>query len=395
MGKQNKNKNDTAAKTKDDKSSGETKKQQHKPPTTIYVGKGPPFEMSLQEYQDLCTQVQQELLALEDLQEEWILAARHGDLDVVYAILSSPRFDNDAADEEEAADKIVNGQDHQGNTALHMASANGHLAVVETLLCHTKTKDVLQYKTNHSGNTPLHWAAANGHDKTVALLLQHVPDIDVLSKNNFGRSSLTEGFSSNNTEVVKHILEHDSAAEEKLLQGGKQVDEDGNEIDINNESDKHDKEDTQKKKDDEIIHEFDFRIYTGDDTTRESSSRSSSNNNNNSNDDNSQPPQFPYLRIRELPIPATQDPFGDRPELDTTGYGIWAASLVMARWMASLNSRLEGKRVLELGAGCGVPGMSAAFYRYVLCTLYLYFSRSVCVCACACAWVWVWVCGII
>jgi predicted RNA methylase len=30
-----------------------------------------------------------------------------------------------------------------------------------------------------------------------------------------------------------------------------------------------------------------------------------------------------------------------------------------------ISERLNGKSVLELGAGCGVPGLAAALYRYV------------------------------
>ena len=36
----------------------------------------------------------------------------------------------------------------------------------------------------------------------------------------------------------------------------------------------------------------------------------------------------------------------------------------MARWMATpdMSERFANKTVLELGAGCGVPGLAAAFY---------------------------------
>ena len=71
----------------------------------------------------------------------------------------------------------------------------------------------------------------------------------------------------------------------------------------------------------------------------------------------------PPVFIRELPIAHPDDPFGDRPEEDTTGLGIWCASLAMARWVSSIDVRnriLEGRRVLELGSGCGVPGLAAA-----------------------------------
>ena len=62
------------------------------------------------------------------------------------------------------------------------------------------------------------------------------------------------------------------------------------------------------------------------------------------------------------PIAHADDPFGQAPVEDTTGLGIWCASLVMARWLASpsMRRRMEGRTVLELGAGCGVPGLTTA-----------------------------------
>jgi Predicted methyltransferase len=71
------------------------------------------------------------------------------------------------------------------------------------------------------------------------------------------------------------------------------------------------------------------------------------------------------LLVRELPIENADNPFDDgRDQLDTTGLGIWSASIVMARWMAdkSLLGRFDGKNVLELGAGCGVPGLAVGLY---------------------------------
>lgn len=314
----------------------------------------PPFDVTEEEYKVLTDQVNG--LSIDEIKEEWILAARYGDLDVLHAILGSPKFQKEQK-EKSTEEDIVHCQDAQnGNTALHMAAANGHTKVVELLILHPRIKAQHQV-VNQSGNTALHWAAANARAETVAFLLQNVPDIDVLTKNKFGRSALTEGFNSDNTDVIKHILEHDSAAEEKLLEGGKEVDEDGNEIEEADDTAEGAGEETDNTNNDkkpktvhkikDIIHEFEFRILppTG----------------NSGDGDVVMDGTAPNLRIRELPIPAS-DPFGDSPELDTTGYGIWAASLVMARWMAAMSERFDGKRLLELGAGCGVPGMSAAYY---------------------------------
>jgi len=70
------------------------------------------------------------------------------------------------------------------------------------------------------------------------------------------------------------------------------------------------------------------------------------------------------LFIRELPIANADNPFGSNDDAadDTTGYGIWCASLIMARWMSSMTHRFQDKVVCELGAGCGVVGLVVAKY---------------------------------
>mmetsp|Transcript_3112 Transcript_3112/g.8435 ORF Transcript_3112/g.8435 Transcript_3112/m.8435 type:complete len:225 (-) Transcript_3112:27-701(-) len=58
------------------------------------------------------------------------------------------------------------------------------------------------------------------------------------------------------------------------------------------------------------------------------------------------------------------NPFADteRPDQDTTGLSIWSASLVMARWMQAVGKTgcWHDRSVLELGSGCGVPGLMVA-----------------------------------
>uniref|UniRef100_A0A7S3YYH1 Calmodulin-lysine N-methyltransferase n=1 Tax=Lotharella globosa TaxID=91324 RepID=A0A7S3YYH1_9EUKA len=43
---------------------------------------------------------------------------------------------------------------------------------------------------------------------------------------------------------------------------------------------------------------------------------------------------------------------------DKTGLSIWGASVVLARWLCDLRENLKGLTVLELGAGCGLSGLS-------------------------------------
>lgn len=330
------------------------------------------LEMSEQEYQELVSQVSQ--LTRQEACEELLECARYGEVDAVRAILD--KFPD-----------IVDTVDESGSTALHKASANGHVSTTRLL--------VQQYNasllTNDSGNTPLHWAAASGHSQVVQVLLNEssYENVDVLQKNEFGRSILTEGFSSQETEVVKLLLEHDSASEEKLLDGGKEVENDDNGgEEIQSKEDGSSLDLPRKKKKVTIIHDFSLCNQENDDAHREP------------------------LRIREIvsvllhtctlvrilpidsyshsfttshvarrtqPIAHADNPFGDSPEQDTTGYGIWCASLVMARWMAcsEMQSRFREKTILELGAGCGVPGLAAAHYWYVVllfCSVLRYVS---------------------
>lgn len=187
-----------------------------------------------------------------------------------------------------------------GNTGLHMAAANGHLNAVEFLVSHKH-----KITKNSSGNTPLHWAASNGKAEVVKFFTSDasLENIDVLEKNNFGRSALTEGFASQQEGVVEAMLVHDSASEDKLLS-------------VNEKSKAH------------VVHE----LFS---------------------------PDNPLL-IRELAIENADNPFADsdRPDQDTTGLSIWSASIVLAQWL-KLKS-WEDLTVLELGAGCAVPGLVVA-----------------------------------
>jgi predicted nicotinamide N-methyase len=259
---------------------------------TVYT-EIPPMEISQQEYDDLIEQVTD--LCLSEAQDEWMEACRYGDLDVVRALLQ--KFPS-------LIDFV---HSDSMNTGLHMASANGHAAVVKLLILGHEHP----FCKNGAGNTPLHWAAANGQAEVVDFLTnQSIVEVDVLDKNEFGRSALTEGFTSQKEEVVKSLLEHDSATEEKLLSTGQEIDGDSTQL--------------------EHVHHF-F---------------------------NKQKP----LRIRELAMKNADNPFADteRPDQDTTGLSIWSASLVMARWMQTKAELWKDATVLELGSGCGVPGLAVA-----------------------------------
>jgi ankyrin repeat protein len=59
-------------------------------------------------------------------------------------------------------------EERTGNTALHMASANGHVEIVQ-LLIECGANAAVQ---NAAGNTPIHWASMNGQLDCVQVLLQ-------------------------------------------------------------------------------------------------------------------------------------------------------------------------------------------------------------------------------
>lgn len=54
--------------------------------------------------------------------------------------------------------------------------------------------------------------------------------------------------------------------------------------------------------------------------------------------------------------------FGATAADDTTGVQLWAASLVFGWWLIELRERVAGRSVMELGAGCGLPGLLSAAY---------------------------------
>ena len=68
----------------------------------------------------------------------------------------------------------------------------------------------------------------------------------------------------------------------------------------------------------------------------------------------------------ELAPPGTDEMLFDDGELtgvafDHTGLGrVWPASVVLCRWLAGHPADVEGRRVLELGAGTGLPSLLCA-----------------------------------
>ena len=350
----------------------------------------PPIACTKEEYEDLKSTASS--LTEEEAKSELIECARYGELDAVRALIeiwSTPNTKKDTNMDTSADTKqsnYIDSTDANGNTALHKAGSNGHTDIVSLLLHHKAS-----YTTNKSLNTPLHWAASNGHEKIVEIIINHDFgfELDVLVKNEFGRSILTEGFGSKNTKLVGLLLEHDSASEDKLLDGGEEINP--NDVDMKDGNDSNNIVDGDLKLTPDgnltngtgggdgqgsvtsstngnsgIIHEFDF--------LRDGNEKEELNNNMAIDDTDTNNIMSPVegqeseetktLLIRELPIKNADTPFGETAIDDTTGLGIWSASLVMSRWMTSKSilGRFDNQTVLELGAGCGVPGLTVGLY---------------------------------
>ena len=266
----------------------------------------------------------------------------------------------------------------------------------------------LVQRTNTSGqNTPLHYAVTNRALESIRFLLLDYsnndnesytnPDIDVLQQNSAGRSSLTEAFaltsSSTSTEsttdqdttesddtkknhdILTLLLEHPSANEERLIQSSQKHNTGENDVCAST---------PNANESDHIValppcHTHHFRLVGG----------GSSNTNQTDNTDN----QGIELYIREMamapPTPVTNENDtttpsttisktdtndlihilgGTEPMNDTTGYGIWSASIIMGQWMTDVfhnKHQMNGhgtpiQTILELGAGCGIPGITIA-----------------------------------
>jgi ankyrin repeat protein len=134
-----------------------------------------PSELSQAEYDDLLDQIRSssgdnddDEVSLNELHDELMEAARYNDVDVVRAILCI-----------HSTVMVYRQRPPQdgGNTALHMAAANGHVEIIELLLLaaargpdnSSENTPSLRWHLipNAAGNTALHWAAANGQTDVV------------------------------------------------------------------------------------------------------------------------------------------------------------------------------------------------------------------------------------
>ncbi len=193
---------------------------------------------------------------------------------------------------------------------------------------------------NGGKNTPLHWACLNKHASVVKLLCDSFSELNVLEKNKHGRSALTYAFKSGDTDMIKTILSHSSAEELEKKS------------DSNASPPAAPKEEEPEKKNEaplveaSVTHEIIFKRKKKKKNKKKESSTKPT----------------PVLKVRELPI-VDKTVFNTEAATaseDRTGLALWPASIVLSRWIANLN--LSGKSICELGAGCGLPGITAFAY---------------------------------
>ena len=95
----------------------------------------------------------------------------------------------------------VNMKDFRGNTALHLACANGHLPVVKYLVENLKV-DI--NALNNSNNTPLYWAMINNQKDIVDYLLSKGVNYDI--KTAQGKSISEEAYDNKFYDISEMII---------------------------------------------------------------------------------------------------------------------------------------------------------------------------------------------
>ncbi|KAJ2905304.1 ankyrin repeat containing protein yar1 [Zalerion maritima] len=111
----------------------------------------------------------------EDEIDDLVYFARAGDIDELADAIKEISSRTSLAPPE----VLLKAKDEGGQTPLHMAVANGHLATTTLIISHISShpsKLTLLNAQNSFGNTPLHWAAERGHIEIVKFLVSSGAD---------------------------------------------------------------------------------------------------------------------------------------------------------------------------------------------------------------------------
>jgi len=123
-------------------------------------------------------------------------------MDVINSLLRAARSGNLKRVIEFVEDDLVdiNSSNQNGLTALHSASKEGHILVVEELIARGANVHAKTLK----GNTALHIASLAGHEPVVRLLIENGADVDAQSASGF--TPLYMAAQENHQSIVKLLL---------------------------------------------------------------------------------------------------------------------------------------------------------------------------------------------
>ncbi|XP_064646687.1 inversin-like [Lineus longissimus] len=114
----------------------------------------------------------------------------------------------------ETAPSVINWQDYEGRTALHLAVADGNEAVCDAL---TSLEKCSVSALDNMFRTPLHWAAVLGHANIVNLLLNR--NADYSSSDSNGATPLHYAAQNNYSETVEVFLKRREIRDEPDVDG--------------------------------------------------------------------------------------------------------------------------------------------------------------------------------
>ncbi|KAK0720132.1 ankyrin repeat-containing domain protein, partial [Lasiosphaeris hirsuta] len=155
----------------------------------------------------------------EDEVDDLLYSARTGEKDDLTSLLATLAERENMA----PAEILSSAKDEGKSTCLHMATGNGHLDIVNTLLLHYESrpkeeKQAFLDATNEYGNTGLHWAAMGGHLPVVKILVEGGASVALENDKNYVPLDLAN--LGDKSDVVHYFLEQSGMLETKNGEDG-------------------------------------------------------------------------------------------------------------------------------------------------------------------------------